>query len=365
MRSTPESKTDEHRSSFVAAARLARGLWRCAGGARLERGHPRGREVGHRGRVGLGQNRLGLVHPAFVARCPGQRLGHARWPRTQHPERARDARRARRRRGHDFPRAHDGAQPAVRRGRTNRRGAAPEKRHEPRTGARRCGGAVGQHRHRRGRAPCRGLPAPTQRWPTPARHDRHGAGQRAAPVVGRRTHHGLGREPAPAGARVVGRRAARTRHGLGDHHARPAFGAALRRSCVGDGARPRGRAGAGGRCVRLAATPLHPAVAGQPPRARRRAGRPSPVWRAGVASRGFGRVLPGAAPRLAWLVWARLGRGRARRVAERGAGPHAGRDGRVRFGQNHPGLGHAGFVAPHRGLAFGRHGLGHGPAQRR
>src|SRR2546427_2689684 len=47
--------------------------------------------------------------------------------------RARDARRARRRRGHDFPGAHDGAQPADDRGRAGGRGASPQARSEEHT----------------------------------------------------------------------------------------------------------------------------------------------------------------------------------------------------------------------------------------
>ena len=165
-------------------ARLARVLWCARGGARVEPGHCARREAGPGGRVRLGQNRLGPGAAGAGARGAGVGPGSVGWARFADAVAAGHGGCAGQRNRHDFSRAHDGAEPAFHSGRTNCRSAAMENRPlaQRRLGPRR--GAAGGHRHHRTRAPRRRLPAPDQRRPAPARHDRHGPGLCAQAAAG-------------------------------------------------------------------------------------------------------------------------------------------------------------------------------------
>ena len=137
------------------------------------------------------------------------------------------------------------------------------------------------------------LSAPVFRRHAPARHDRDGAGLRAAPDHRRRADHRARRHGAGADPRSPERGHARDRLVADPDHPRSRRGRALCRSRRGDVWRAHCRGGAGARALRPAAASLHARPDGLRAAARWRA---AAVWCRSKASRRISRACRRAVP---------------------------------------------------------------------
>ena len=159
--------------------------------------------------------------------------------------------RARRRHHHGVPGADDLAQPAAHDRAADRR--------DPRSCIAGCRTATARARTlellalvgiRDAREPARRLSAPALRRAAPARHDRHGARQRAGPVHRRRADDGARRHRAGADPEPARRPEAPPRHGDAVHHPRSRHRAQDRRPRLRHAARARSSSRAGRRDLR-------------------------------------------------------------------------------------------------------------------
>ena len=94
--------------------------------------------------------------------------------------------------------------------------------------------AADRGRHSGAAVAARQLSAPALRRPAPARHDRHGARQRARPADRRRAHHRARRHRAGANPQAPEGPAGPARHGHAVHHPRPRHRAQARRAGLRD-----------------------------------------------------------------------------------------------------------------------------------
>ena len=132
----------------------------------------------------------------------------------------------------------------------------------------------------------------------PARHDRHGAGLRAAAADRRRADHGARRHHPGADPRPDARAAPRHRHGHHPDHPRSRRGRRDGRRRRGDVCRPDRRARAGRGAVRAARASLHGGPAGLDPQARPEARAPA-LDRGPRARHGASARTAAASPRAA------------------------------------------------------------------
>jgi hypothetical protein len=225
-------------------------------------------------RVRFGKIRQCAVDPEAAA--VSERLASLRphplpRPRPADGGRGRDARDSRQRHLDHLPGADDLAQSTAHDRGADWRDPASAQRRQRGRGAGAHARTADAGRHSRPRNPAEELSASTIRRPAPARHDRHGARQRAGSLDRGRADHGARRHRAGSDPGAAGGNSSPARHEHAVHHPRSRHRPPHRRRRLRDELRQDRRAGTGRAGLHCAETCLYARVAGGRAEARSRA----------------------------------------------------------------------------------------------